>query len=131
MPAHGSFADRSVVLLKPSGERVAFRVEFGPIRREGRSFCCRVRFHGWADSPPDIRGADSLEAFLLAVGLVHGILDDFVWRGGRVLWPGTNSDYDLVHFVSSPAWRRTGPADSAGRRPPRRRRGRARSEAIR
>jgi len=130
MPAHGSIADRSVDLLKPSGERVAFRVEFGPIMREGRSFCCRVRFHGWVDSPPDIRRADSLEAFLLAVGLVHGILDDFVRRGGRVFWPGTTSDYDLVHFVSSSEWRSTEPAARPSRRPPRRRRGRARSEPI-
>jgi hypothetical protein len=109
MPTKGSFAERSVDLLKPSGERVVFRVEFGPILPKGRDFCCRVRFHGWVESPPDIRGRDSLEAFLQAVGLVHGILDDFVRRGGRVLWPGTSNDYDLVHFVSSPEWRGVDP----------------------
>jgi len=102
MPINGPFAERSVDLLKPSGERVSFRVEFGPILPEGRFFCCRVRFHGWVESPPDIRGRDSLEAFLLAIGLVHGILEHFVRRGGHVLWPGTTHDYDLVNFVSSP-----------------------------
>ena len=122
MPPNGPFADRSVDLLKSSGERVAFRVEFGPILPKGRDFCCRVRFHGWVESPPNIRGRDSLEAFLQAVGLVHGILDDFVRRGGRVLWPGTNNDYDLVHFVPSPEWRSAEPVASPRGRPARQQR---------
>ncbi len=96
-------------LLKPSGERVSFRIEFGPITPVGPDFCCCVRFHGWVESPLDIRGRDSLEAFLQAVGLVHGILHEFVQRGGRVLWPGTNNDYGLEHFVSSPEWQRAEP----------------------
>ena len=104
MPTKGAIAERSVDLLKPSGERLGFRVEFGPILPDGGEFCCRVRFHGWVESPPDIRGRDSLEALLQAVGLVHGILNEFVQKGGRVLWPGTTSDYDLGHFTSSPEW---------------------------
>ena len=126
MPINPSFAERSVDLLKPSGERVAFRVKFGPVLPEGRDFRCQVRFHGWVESPPDIRGRDSLEAFLQAVGLVHGILDNFVRRGGRVLWPGTMNEYDLLHFVSSPEWRRAEPAAPPNRRPARRRRVRVR-----
>jgi len=127
MPRNGSFAERSLDLLKPSGERVAFRVGFGPVLLAGRDFCCRVRFNGWVQAPPDVRGRDSLEALLPAVGLVHGMLDDFVRRGGRVLWPGTNNDYDLVHFVSSPEWRRAEVA-SPNRRPSRRRRVRVRGK---
>jgi hypothetical protein len=119
MPRNGSFAERSIDLLKPSGERVSFRIEFGPITPEGPDFCCRVRFHGWAESPMDIRGRDSLEAFLQAVGLVHGILHEFVQRGGRVLLPGTNNDYGLEHFVSSPDWQRGEPSAAPNRRPPR------------
>jgi hypothetical protein len=99
MPRNGLFAERSVDLLKPSVERVSFRVEFGPVSPEGPSFCCHVRFHGWADSPPHIRGRDSLEALLQAVGLVHGILHEFVQRGGRVLWPGTDNDYGLPRLT--------------------------------
>ena len=128
MSATRPFAERSVDLLKLSGERVAFRVEFGPIFPEGREFRCRVRFHGWSESPPDICGRDSLEAFLQAIGLVHGILDHFVQRGGRVLWPGTNSDYGLEHFVSSPEWRRAEPAAPLHRRPARQRRVRTRQK---
>ena len=89
-------------LLKPSGERVTFRVEFGPILNAGQDFHCRVRFHGWGDSPPDIWGGDSLQALVLAVSLVHSILADFVQRGGRILWPDTDTDYDLDEFVFSP-----------------------------
>jgi hypothetical protein len=122
MPATRPFAERSVDLLKPSGERVAFRVEFGPVLPEGRDFRCRVRFHGWVESPPDIRGRDSLEAFLQAIGLVHGILHQFAQRGGRVLWPGTTNDYGLEHFVSSPEWRRAEPTAPPNRRPARQRR---------
>lgn len=105
MPATSPFAERSVDLRKTSGERVAFRVEFGPILPDERDFCCQVRFRGWGESPPAIRGRDSLEALLLAVGLVHSMLDDFVRRRGRLFWPGTDNDYDLAQFVSSPEWR--------------------------
>ena len=122
IPRGASFAERSLDLLKHSGERVAFRVEFCPVVPERRGFRCRVRFHGWVQSPPDIRGRDSLEAVLQAVGLVHGILHDFIRGGGRVLWPGTTNDYDLAHFVSSPEWRRVEPMVSPNRRPPGRRR---------
>ena len=95
-------AERKLDLLKPSGERLTFRCKFGPIRGDGQDFHCPVRFHGWGDSPPDIWGYDSLQALVLAVSLVHSILDDFVRRGGRVLWPGTDNDYDLNEFVFSP-----------------------------
>jgi hypothetical protein len=126
MPIQGPIVERSVDLLKSSGERVAFRVEFGPILPKGRDFCCRVRFHGWVESPPDIRGRDSLEALLQAVGLVHGILHEFVRSGGRVVWPGTTNDYDLAHFVSSPEWRNAEQGASPSRRPPPRQRARRR-----
>jgi hypothetical protein len=99
LPDH--FAERRLDLLKPSGERVAFRVEFGPIRGEGQDFHCRVRFYGWGDSPPDIWGYDSLQALGLAVTLVRSILCDFVQRGGRVLWPGADADFDLDEFCFS------------------------------
>src|SRR5688572_13811026 len=101
MSSPAPIAVRSLDLLKPSGERLAFRVEFGPIRGEGHDFYFRVQFHGWGDSPPDIWGRDSLHALMLAVGLVHSILQEFVRRGGRVLWPGTDADYDLNEFVIS------------------------------
>jgi hypothetical protein len=102
MTSSAPIAERTLDLLKPSGERVTFRVEFGPILGDGQDFHCRVRFHGWGDSPPDIWGYDSLQALVLAVSLVHSILDDFVRRGGRALWPGTDTDYDLDEFVFSP-----------------------------
>ena len=97
-----AIAERTVDLVKLSGERVTFRVEFGPIRADGQEFRCPVRFHGWGDSPPDIRGYDSLQAFVLSVGLVHSILEEFVRGGGRALWPGSDTDYDLDMFVFSP-----------------------------
>ena len=100
MPSTRIITARCVDLLKRSGERVSFRVKFGPVRAEGQDFRCRVRFHGWGDSPPDIRGYDSLQALLLAVGLVRAILVDFVRHGGRLLWPGTSADYDLNAFAA-------------------------------
>src|ERR1700734_2679139 len=97
-------AERSLQLLLPTGKRVSFRVTFGPIRKVRRDFGCPVRFYGWGNSPPDIWGADSLQAFTLAITLVHSILDTVVQRGGRVLWPGsgTDLDYDLDNFLTSP-----------------------------
>jgi hypothetical protein len=101
-----SFAERSVDLLKLSGQRVSFRVEFGPISLKEHGYYCRVQFHGWGNSPPDVHGQDSLDSFLHAVTLVHGILHEFVQQGGRVVYPGTDNDYGLEHFVSSPEWQR-------------------------
>ena len=113
-------AERSVDLLRPSGERVPFHVTFGPILSAGRDFRCRVSFYGWGDSPPDIWGYDSLGAFVHAVTLVHSILHEFVQRGGRVLWPGSTNDYSLESFVFSPEGRGTKPATLVKRQPPRR-----------
>ena len=95
-------AERNVDLITPSGERIPFRIEFGPITSDGQDCHCRVRFHGWEDSPPDIWGYDSLQALVLAVSLVHSILYSFVHEGGRVVWPGTDRDYDLDEFSFSP-----------------------------
>lgn len=114
MTVGDSIAVRSIDLLKPSGEQVAVRVELGPIFPAGLDSLCRVRLHGWIESPPDVRGRDFLEALLLAVGLVHGILAEFVRRGGRILWTGTSNDCDLVEFVSSPEWHASRGAGSQG-----------------
>jgi len=92
-------AERSIDLLKPTGERLRFRVSFGPISSSRGEFRCRVRFHGWGDSPPDVWGSDSLQSLILAIQLVHAILAEFVRRGGRVLWPGTAADYSLSDFL--------------------------------
>ena len=92
-------AQRSVDLLNAAGERVSLRVEFGPVRAFGQEFRCRVRFHGWGDSPPDIRGYDSLQALMLAVEFVRTVLVDYVRHGGRVVWPGTSNDYELDDFA--------------------------------
>jgi hypothetical protein len=100
MPATRAFAERSVDLLMPVGDRIPFRLEFGPICSDGEEFRCKVRFHGWVNSPRDICGYDSLQAFNLAVELVYTLLAAFVKRGGRIVWPGTMDDYDLGLFTS-------------------------------
>jgi hypothetical protein len=102
MPLTPAIAERFLDLLLPSGNRVSFRVAFGPIRAVGQQFRCQVRFYGWGDSPPDIWGCDSLDAFVNALTLVHSILYEFVQRGGRILWPESNDEYLLDNFVSSP-----------------------------
>jgi hypothetical protein len=108
-------AERAVDLLMPTGERIAFRVEFGPIRETGQSFRCQVRYHGgWEDSPPDIGGYDSLQAFLLAIDLVHTMLLDCVRRGIRVVWPGSSRDYDLDAFLVSGSKAELGAAPNCG-----------------
>jgi len=93
------FVERSFDLLKPSGERVRFTVSYGPVYQRSEYFYCPVRFVGWANPPPDIQGADSLEALLQAVGLVHAILRDFIKHGGRVLYAGTECDYLFERII--------------------------------
>lgn len=90
--------ERSWDLLKPTGERVRFIVRLGPAYEKNAHYYCPVRFEGWGDSPPDIEGRDALQSLLIAVDLVRSILHAYVTHGGRVLWPDTNTDYDLVQF---------------------------------
>jgi len=101
MPNPSPSAERTYDLLKPDGQRVRFRVSFGPIYQSGHDFRCPVRFSGWGDSPPDIWGHDSLQAFLLAVNLVHSILHEFMERGGRVLHLDSDVDYPLEIFKNA------------------------------
>jgi len=125
MPSAQIIAERSVDMVLQSGERVPFRVEFGPVRKQGRDFRCRVRYHGgFEDSPPEIWGYDSLQAFLLAVDLVHAMLVSFVQCGGRVVWPRTLKDYDLSGFLIQDSTAE--PGASPNRRPARQRAVRAR-----
>jgi hypothetical protein len=56
-------AERRLDLVGRSGKRVPFTVQFGPVYGEGKDFRCPVKFIGWGDSPPDIWGVDSLQAF--------------------------------------------------------------------
>ena len=90
--------ERSLDLIEPGGNRVSFTVSFGPPYTSGQSYRCPVKFTGWGTSPPDIGGSDSLQALLLAVALVYSILSDFVSHGGCVVYPGTDSEYDLRGF---------------------------------
>lgn len=79
----------------PTGERVRFTATFGPIYRFEESYRCPIRFEGWGDPAPDIFGADSLQALLLAVTLLNCMLRRFILRGGHVLYPGTDDHYPL------------------------------------
>lgn len=95
MSPQSFIADREFDLLSPDGKRVRLKVRFGPIYQADGSFRCPVHFEGWGDRPPDIFGADSLQAFLLAVTCMNSILRSFIDRGGRVLFPDTNDDMPL------------------------------------
>ncbi|EEF57608.1 DUF6968 family protein [Pedosphaera parvula] len=101
------FAERTLDLVKQSGERLTLTVQFGPIYKKDRDFRCKIAFIGWGESPPDIWGADSLQALISAITLVHSMLHEFVVRGGRVLYPGTEIDFDLEGFLTSPEYPRS------------------------
>jgi hypothetical protein len=90
-----SIADREFDLLPPNENRVRLKVSFGPIYQADGSYRCPVRFEGWGDQPPDIFGVDSLQALLLAVTCMNSVLRNFIYRGGRVLFPDTNEDVPL------------------------------------
>jgi hypothetical protein len=95
-----SIADRTFDLLPPDQKAIRLTVYFGPIYELDNSFRCPVRFEGWGDQPRDIFGADSLQAFLLAVTYVNAALTSFINRGGRVLFPDTDQDMPL-EIISS------------------------------
>ncbi len=100
------FAERSLDLIKPGGERVAFTVLFGLPYPAGEDFRCPVRFKGWGNPPPDVWGIDSVHALLLAISLVHSLLAAFVERGGRIVYPGTDDDFNMADFRTQPVQER-------------------------
>jgi len=91
--------ERHLEIIKPSGDRISFHIKLGPTYESSGTYRCKVTFDGWIESPPDIQGYDSLQAFMLAVRLVDSILREYVRLGVRVVWPGSDTDYDLDEFI--------------------------------
>ncbi len=92
-------AQRNLDLVYPTGTRTTLIIELGPIYTREEAFRCPVSLRGFHETLPDIAGADSLQALLLAVDMVHSVLEAFVRRGGKIYYPGTDNVYDLNRFL--------------------------------
>jgi hypothetical protein len=85
-------AEEHVVFIHPDGTRRPGRIALAaPVQRAGR-YTCEVALDGMQPNMA-IHGGSTLQALLLAAGVLGMRLHDFVARGGRVLYaPGEESD---------------------------------------
>ena len=96
-------ATRTLDAVTPAGERTRIVVTLGiPYAHEG-GFRCPVRVAGlgYDYTPPDMAGWDAFHALVSAIGISASLIDDFVVRGGRVFYPGTDTPYEFADLEFS------------------------------
>lgn len=96
-------ATRTLDACTPDGERTRIVATFGiPYAEEDRFRCpFSVVGLGYDYTPPDMTGWDATAALVSAIGLSASLIDDFVVRGGRVFYPGTETPYDFADLAFS------------------------------
>jgi hypothetical protein len=94
-------ATRTLDGVTPSGERTRVVITIGTPYAQGNGFRCPVRIEGldYDYTPPDMAGWDAVHALVAAITIAASLTDDFVVRGGRVFWPGTETPYDFADFT--------------------------------
>ena len=96
---------RSIDVVKPNGETLPFDIEITAPEYEVafKAYGCRILFTGWLDAPPStIKGEDSYQSLILAMQLVHSILQSYYARGVRYKWRDLDHEYDLDMFLALP-----------------------------
>jgi hypothetical protein len=82
-------AERALIAESKVGARFDIHLRIGiPIHAPDDSWICAAGIEGLISRSLDTRGADSLQALLLALWTVRGQLDDFVKDGGKLYLPG-------------------------------------------
>jgi len=98
--AFAFFAERSVDLLKMTGERVPLTIRIGIPYPKGDVWYCALTLQGLSGSPPDLWGRDSYGALLAALTLVRSVLSALVTAGGRIVFPSSDTDIELIDFAT-------------------------------
>jgi hypothetical protein len=89
-------AEEEVVFLHPNGRRVPGRIAVGlPVQVHVGEADCTIALDGYEQQPGPLKGGSTLQALLLAVRFIGTRLHDFLSKGGRVLNPEDDSDFEL------------------------------------
>ena len=81
-------AHRELVAEEPDGRRFPVTLRIGVPTQQDRDWVCSVVVEGLASAAVETHGADSLQALLLAVQNLRGMLSRFVRSGGKFYLPG-------------------------------------------
>ena len=98
--AFATTAERSVELIKKTGERVPLTISIGVPYPSGDAWYCGVILEGWGGSPPDTWGRDSYGALIAAMTLVRSVLATFLTAGGRIVFPSSDTDMEMIDFTT-------------------------------
>lgn len=91
-----AIAERDVICQRASGNFFPVTIRIGaPYRNADGEWACPVSLIGLQEQLNDMRGVDSLQALVLAIGLARKLLGYVIDDGGRILWPDSNSPVDL------------------------------------
>lgn len=90
-------AEQQVVFVDAQGGRRAGRIAVGlPAVESPGCAACRVALDSHFSTPVPVYGESTLQALLLAAGLLGRLLADFVAAGGRVLDASDDSEVPLA-----------------------------------
>ena len=91
-------ATRTLDARTPAGESTRIVITLGAPYQHDNGFRCSVRVAGldYDYTPPDMAGWDAVAALVSGIGISASLIDDFVVRGGRVFYPGTETPYDFA-----------------------------------
>jgi hypothetical protein len=96
MSPSSRIAEERVLAVRPSGDPVEVLAAVGSPHQVGPDeWACPVWLTGLHDRLPDVHGGSSLQALCLGATLLRSLMASFVEGGGRLLYPGTNDEFDL------------------------------------
>jgi len=97
-------AKRELTGVRANGERFPITITIDApysLNDTNGNWRCSVSVTPLCHHPFEIGGFDSMQALSLAVYFAHTQLADFVQRGGRLLFPGTDDDFLLEESAAS------------------------------
>lgn len=94
-----TIAERAMILVHATGEKVPFTIRFGkPYRMNDREWACPVKAPALHIGNHDIRGADSFQALILAQSFLRKLMMVQVEDGNRFLNPEDESVVDVPYL---------------------------------
>jgi hypothetical protein len=84
------FIEREFVGHTPAKGSFSVSLRLGQPQNKESGWACSVEVRGLGRDPKprDIYGADSLQAFMLAIKIARGHIEVYLSQGGTLSWPG-------------------------------------------
>ena len=103
MPAMtDAVADRTLVCIKPDGQRVSVTLQIGkPYRASDVDWACPVALEGLQPKLPDMHGVDSFQALMLAQKLLLQLMSGVIEDGGSFRDDEDDSPVDIKKLFAA------------------------------